>query len=285
MGAREGSRALQQARFAAGLTQEQLGERAGVSERTVRTLESGRAVRPHRSTLVALAAAVGLDGTAALHLVQAWRRGARSLDDYFEMVPTERGLREALDRQRQVISERAVSARVVIGADRRWVRLTIRRDFEVVGEDVDTFLFGTSLPRGQSSWELLPDLVRNADAIDSLDVGDAGARAILLSLGAKHQPGDTSFVEYGVRYGPASHPDSPLDCESLFGLPASVAALVQDVSFHPDALPARVWRVGQDTIDGPPVSGKAVRLSPFGAAHVLEAPVTGAVHGIRWEWD
>jgi len=52
---------IRQLRRAAGLTQEELAKAAGVGVRTLRDLETGRAVRPQRSTAELLATALGLD--------------------------------------------------------------------------------------------------------------------------------------------------------------------------------------------------------------------------------
>ncbi|WP_431884484.1 ATP-binding protein [Micromonospora wenchangensis] len=51
-------------RLAAGLTQTDLAQRAGVGVRTVRDLERGRAHRPHRTTVELIAGALGLTGAA-----------------------------------------------------------------------------------------------------------------------------------------------------------------------------------------------------------------------------
>src|SRR5947209_4893454 len=53
---------LAQYRRAAGVTQETLAERAGVSVRTIQALEHG-GTRPHRDTVLRLAVALALDTT------------------------------------------------------------------------------------------------------------------------------------------------------------------------------------------------------------------------------
>ncbi len=54
---------LRELRRSAGLTQEELAERARVGVRTLRDLETGRTARPQRSTVDLLAAALDLDQT------------------------------------------------------------------------------------------------------------------------------------------------------------------------------------------------------------------------------
>jgi len=66
---------LQQCRNDAGLSQEELAARAGVSPRAVSYLETGRVRRPRRDTVTALAVALGLDDmTRALFLARARAR-------------------------------------------------------------------------------------------------------------------------------------------------------------------------------------------------------------------
>ncbi|HEY0531612.1 MAG TPA: tetratricopeptide repeat protein [Actinoplanes sp.] len=60
---------LQRARVAAGVSQEELAERAGLSVRTVRDLERGRTRRPYPRTMRLLVAALGLSEAAAAQLM------------------------------------------------------------------------------------------------------------------------------------------------------------------------------------------------------------------------
>ena len=64
-------------RIAAGLSQEELSEKADISVRTVRNLERGRVRRPRHSTLRLLAVALGLDHDTTARLTHmAWQPGA-----------------------------------------------------------------------------------------------------------------------------------------------------------------------------------------------------------------
>src|SRR6266436_2702432 len=64
---------LRQQRVAAGLTQEDLAERSGVSVRTIADLERGRTRKPYPSSLRALVRALGLPETAGTDLVARYR--------------------------------------------------------------------------------------------------------------------------------------------------------------------------------------------------------------------
>jgi transcriptional regulator with XRE-family HTH domain len=66
---------LRQRRVAAGLTQEDLAERSGVSVRAIADLERGRTRRPYPSSLLALVRALGLPDSAGAELVARYRAG------------------------------------------------------------------------------------------------------------------------------------------------------------------------------------------------------------------
>lgn len=61
---------VQAARYAAGLTQEELAGLAGVSSRTIASIEANMVLRPHPSTIRGIARALKLDDqeTRRLHL-------------------------------------------------------------------------------------------------------------------------------------------------------------------------------------------------------------------------
>ena len=66
---------LRQRRVAAGLTQEDLAERSGVSVRAIADLERGRTRRPYPSSVRALVRALGLPDSAGTELVARYRAG------------------------------------------------------------------------------------------------------------------------------------------------------------------------------------------------------------------
>ena len=66
---------LRQQRVAAGLTQEDLAERSGVSVRAIADLERGRTRKPYPSSVRALVRALGLPDAAGTDLVARYRAG------------------------------------------------------------------------------------------------------------------------------------------------------------------------------------------------------------------
>ena len=71
---------LRRQRVAAGLTQEDLAERSGVSVRTIADLERGRTRRPYPSSVRALTRALGLPDSAGAELVARYRMGGGGAD-------------------------------------------------------------------------------------------------------------------------------------------------------------------------------------------------------------
>ena len=66
---------LRRQRVAAGLTQEDLAERSGVSVRAIADLERGRTRKPYPSSVRALTRALGMPDTASTELVAWYRAG------------------------------------------------------------------------------------------------------------------------------------------------------------------------------------------------------------------
>ena len=64
---------LRRQRVAAGLTQEDLAERSGVSVRAIADLERGRTRKPYPSSVRALTRALGMPDTAGTELVARYR--------------------------------------------------------------------------------------------------------------------------------------------------------------------------------------------------------------------
>src|SRR6202050_2670327 len=72
---------LRKQRVAAGLTQEDLAERSGVSVRAIADLERGRTRRPYPSSVRALVRALGLPDEAGAGLVARYRAEGAGADE------------------------------------------------------------------------------------------------------------------------------------------------------------------------------------------------------------
>jgi transcriptional regulator with XRE-family HTH domain/tetratricopeptide (TPR) repeat protein len=87
-------------RVAAGLTQEDLAERSGVSLRAIADLERGRTHRPYPSSVRALVRALGLPEAAAAELVARYRAGGEATPARASAAaPAERAGRATVPRQ------------------------------------------------------------------------------------------------------------------------------------------------------------------------------------------
>lgn len=283
MGAREGARALQQARLTAGLTQEQLAERAGVSERTIRTLESGRAVRPHRETLMGLGTALRLSDGDLDVFIAAWRQTSGILTDLFDDAGPRRSLHEIVAAQRGRLREFAWIIDLDVGPDRRPRRVRHKRLFEATGE-IAEFLFAQADPAGGRQLDVPTTECVNCEPVGRRYFADAGVQAFVVSLGRTYTAGEQINIEYTVVYGPVD-PATPTKDELLAAVPVPPAPVALSVRFDPTLWPRRVSWVHQPTFDGATAAGHDLVLSPFGVAHVTATPVSGGVCGIRWEWD
>lgn len=69
---------LRQQRAAAGLTQEDLAARSGISVRAIADLERGRTRKPYPSSVRALAGALGLPAATADALLASYRAASRA---------------------------------------------------------------------------------------------------------------------------------------------------------------------------------------------------------------
>jgi len=78
---------LRRHRRAAGLTQEELAARAGLSVRAVADMERGRTARPYRRSVALLAEALGLSATDAARLRQSSRASVSSAGSAGEHEP------------------------------------------------------------------------------------------------------------------------------------------------------------------------------------------------------
>ncbi|SHH25001.1 Helix-turn-helix domain-containing protein [Jatrophihabitans endophyticus] len=284
------SDALRRLRRAAGLSQEELAARSGVSARTIRTLESGGARRPHRDTVTAVADALGLDGADRAAFAASWRSDRLTMSEMFRSQSPARAMEEQLSRQRERIRDLVVDMSVEVRADRRWGLSRIRRTIEVVAaEGVDhihwMFSFDPLVVDGAA---FVAARCVNVAVTDSFVLPESGAKAFAGDLGRTFEQGERFVLEYEYDYEPAylsGGRRAAADTEALFASATPMQVLVTDVTFDPRAVPARVWQVSQDSVAGPATVVRELSLGRFGHAQAVVCPVPSGVHGIRWSWD
>jgi predicted ATPase/transcriptional regulator with XRE-family HTH domain len=179
---------LRRLRVAAGLTQEELAERAGLSRRGITDLERGARRTPHRETLGLLANALGLEGNDRTAFVATARRGSRApaapprgtLDTHQHNLPVQPT--SLLGREEQVAALTALLRRTDVGL----VTLTgpggigkTRLAIEVAAELVDDFADGVWYVRLSRLTD--PDLILPTIA-QTLGLKEAGRLPIAESL-------------------------------------------------------------------------------------------------------
>jgi predicted ATPase/transcriptional regulator with XRE-family HTH domain len=180
---------LRRSRQAAGLTQEELAERAGLSRRGIADLESGARLRPRKDTVALLVAALGLAGEDCAAFEGAAHPPARSSPD----LPADSPPLNALDRHAHNLPiqltpllgrEQEVAAVVALlrRADVRLVTLTgpggvgkTRLALQVAAELTDDFLDGVwlvSLSRLADPALVVPTIAR------TLGLQEVGSRPL-----------------------------------------------------------------------------------------------------------
>ncbi|SHH25080.1 Helix-turn-helix domain-containing protein [Jatrophihabitans endophyticus] len=278
---------LRRLRRDAGFSQEDLAHRSGVSERTIRSLESGRAKRPHRDTLGEVARALGLERAETESFVASWRQEHRRLDEYFSAAAPEEAMQRDFAAQRDTLRDLQVSTTLLVGADRLHQHLITRRTFQVVVDGVADFLWMVSFDPVTVDPELFaPSACSNMDLAASVDVLD-GAKAFLGDFRRGLRAGEIYSVEYTMDYTSAHRAevvDFETDDESLFSAVRPLS-LFLEVRFDPAALPRAAWHVEQETVDRRADVVSPLPVSPFGIVQVAVPSAAPGVHGIRWAWD
>ena len=140
-------------RTAAGLTQEELAERAGVSWRTVSDIERGVKVTPRRDTLILLANALALSAEEHAALMAARRSSAAALETRLPMVT------QAPDGAAEHLCVYIAHAQ-----DDHAIVRQVRADLRTRG--VVTWLDAQDLPTGMPTWEqAIRDALRECRAL------------------------------------------------------------------------------------------------------------------------
>jgi transcriptional regulator with XRE-family HTH domain len=286
----EGGRRLRSVRIAAGLTQDQLAELARVHVRTIRGLEAGRISRPRRSTVDALAAAIGLGLTGRAELFAAWRiydpRPATST-----VAPTGDGRLDVIEaylaRSRREFRIAAVLEQAVIGTDRRAARRATQE--VVVAQQSGVSIRAIHYDPMDETVDLaqfhLEELVNCAVVDEVVDPGGQG-KLFTLQLPTPLDAGQTHIARYVADFATIRTAGGPLpkSAAEIAGFFHSPAIYLLEVQFQESDLPIACEQVYQSR---PTTSMRTIAplaLSDGRTCHVALVNPRPGGHGIAWRW-
>ncbi len=282
---------LRTLRSSARLTQEQLAELAGLHERTVRGLETGRILAPRRSTLDLLARALGLDVRRHTTLLAAWGQHDLSPVDGRHPPLTRETYSEIEDflalsaRQTMAVS---VSETVEIGPDRRPLR---RRTQEVIialedGATTRSLFFDPEDPTVDVA-RLHVDDLENASVLREWMDESGSSKLFQISLGRRLAVGETHILRYAVNSAQARRASAirmPDSGREIGGFLRSPALYLLEVRFDPTMLPRSCDQVYQPRPLAPAQVTARLQVNNCHAAHIaLINPKPGG-HGVAWSW-
>jgi transcriptional regulator with XRE-family HTH domain len=272
-------RGLRQARR---LSQTQLAELAGVSERTIRAIEGGAVERPQHESLRRIAAVLAYGEGHGQRLVEQWTGTSA------ERTPEEIGVPDwdSLYRRMRFRSPEdggqlsSLVNHVTIGSDRMMLRQSVmqaREPMSVTGPPVIWSLEGGS-PFDVSTVRFE---VTTGGVIDDFFVhGDVAALAIRPDPAiAQRGP---FVLEYASDYSNAVSIDRPPDHEQMMGTlwPLRLATTIVHFMGKP---PERLWAVQGETAASAERVAR-LQVGPDGGAQLCLHDFIG-VYGIQWEWD
>lgn len=266
-------------RQAVGLSQASLARRTGVSERTIRGLESGQVTRPHPSTLEALVGGLGLDAGRGEHELRRWRH-ADPLAPFSEiMSPTAddvlhtHGIRAAVDMR-----IRRVARRAHVDAERRVAHSTHELLVESLIDDLDHHPVLMTADTTEALDNVQIDHTVGCTVALRRPVPELDVVAFELDLGTPMHRGETRVLAYRTsgagRPAEAGRTDWTID-----GFRRSVGHHSLHVVFAGPA-PRQVW----ETVDVERTRVRELALDPFGGVHIAADDRPPGVYGIEWQW-
>ncbi|MFC7491186.1 MULTISPECIES: helix-turn-helix domain-containing protein [unclassified Knoellia] len=279
VGAGSAAGRLRRRRRELALTQQELAEASGVSERSIRELEAGRLTRPHRATLEALGAALGHESYRLRGFIQSWEVGwlvprPEDLDGFAPPVPYPwwpDGARFS------ALKSAVAHQHVEFSADGRRVRVRDFRIVEALADDVSDFRFFRPTQPGEARTDL-QDVVGG----HTLDV-DRGSHLLSLhvELDRVLATGDLAPLElnYVVERQDGAAPMTRYSAGFLY--PPTIFTCT--VRFLGES-PSSAWRVEGHSMQD------VERVSSIEHGHDRDTVTLVATHprspvvGIAWEW-
>lgn len=289
--------ALRANRTHARMTQEELAEASGVSVRTLRGLEGGRIRNPHRPTLLALAAGLGLDQRQTSEMVDLWRRGGAvlGLPDLLDpRADVEAMIARFGERKEVFFRDVSLTSRTVIGPSRliEYRETQLVKTALVDGVDSMMFIFG-----GDPVWD--PERIRvrplrGCDLGELIPLPETNEVLFFLDLGRPLRVGETVTPAYALDLREAALPPEELERRGLEFEPSTgvtwtmrtqLGHFLSVVEFHDVTPPVRVWQVAAKGLRSERTKVRDLEVDRFGTVHVTADNVTIGTHGIKWEWD
>lgn len=288
---------LRALRIRAGLSQDELAARSGVSTRTIRGLETGRIRSPHASTLTAIGDGLGLAPRSCAHLVRNWTRSSRTLpaDEIIPRpaaVPSESFRRLLAERQQRDVTamlSMATTVRVTIGPSRRidWIHRHVVR--EAVRDCDARYLYTTAMDQASDVRLLRIDQLVGCALVDRVDDLEGNMSALEFSLGAPARKGELRTFSYREVQGWLPS-DDPVLLGVWEGLGysdtycASTRTEFGQLSLQVDFVgcePAQVWEVaGRGTWE----RLRTVEPDEFGSVSFFHRNLEAGSYGFEWAW-
>lgn len=270
--------AIRRTREHLGLSQERLALRAGVSVRTLRSLELSTTGSPRADTLSRIASALDLDAISRGRVLAAWGHRGEAGDAGFAF-----GSAPMLDEVRRFSSSVTmlhVDQNVSVSSARARVRATTRLTGRVRRGTVShAYLVVEPDPRPP-----VFDLAELEGCTVSADeTAGSGVRVVRFALERPAQEHDIFTLSYTqVRRQAMTVLPTVDHAGAGFQTPTELYTL--RVWFDPRAVPLRIHQCAQDHPFGERRAVRAIPLSRSGnAVLAIERPRRGG-HLLRWEW-
>lgn len=288
---------LRASRTRARMTQEELAEASGVSVRTLRGLEGGRIRNPHRPTLLALAAGLGLDQRETSDLVDRWRQHRDVLDmsEFLDPRADVEAMIARFGEHKEVFyREVSLTSRTVIGPDRllRYRETQLVKTALVDGIDSMMFIFGGDPMLDVEKVKV--NALRGCELGELIPLPETNEVLFFLDLGRQLRVGETVTPAYSLDLSEAVLPQEELDRRGIEFEPSTgvtwtmrtpLGHFLSVVEFRDVEPPARLWQVAGKGLRSERAWVRDLGVDRFGTVHVTADNVPIGTHGIKWEWD
>lgn len=272
------ARAIRRTRQHLGISQELLSERAGVSVRTLRSLERANTVRPRPETLARITAALDLDPVSSGRVLAAWATPPRETggEITFGPVPYADEIREFAASATLL----HVDETVQVNTARLRVRETTRVALKSRSGTL-THVYVVSVPDPALRDPEIVDL-EGCSVADDVTAGD-GVRVVQLALHRAVREHEIGTLRFSRLRRPVFDTAPALDYAGTgFQTPTDLYTL--RVNFDSRVRPVRVLRCVQDRPFGSRRALRSIEVGPDGSAVLAIQKPRPAAHLIRWDW-